>query len=632
MRAISSHRGPRRGHTQASCVRWHRAALAALAAALVLPGVARSDEAGPPRIAAVRFEGVSSVDEGALAEQLLTRAPSWKPWKDAPPFDEWELEADRVTIRSYYANRGWYGADVTTELLWSDDRERVEVVFRVEEGEPVRLATFSLDLPDTLDGEPLDREALLDGLALREGERFGAVAYHEAKRELLARLAGRHHPAARLEGGAEVDPVALTARVAWTLDPGPRVHFGEVTVQGLADVDESLVRRELTFARGDAFSASALDESQARIFGLGLFRSVSLITRPPPATDDNDTDDTGEASWPVEVRVEERKPRSVRVSLGYGTEELVRGALGWQHRNFHGQARQLDLKLQGSALGVAASGKLAQPRFLDEKTSLEVGASAAYDLLPSYDAVRVGAHASLLRPLGPIWSGRLSSTLEFGYVQKIKADDPDLEDTPRLDVLNSFEVGLRRDTTDSPLEPTRGSRLDLSFGPAAGNNVAFVRLLGEVRRYVPIRSTVLGLRLRSGALQPVGRFDATDVPVYKRFFAGGSSSVRGYGFQRVGPLGDDGDPLGGLTLTEGSVELRFPIPLWERLGGAVFVDGGQLSEPAFAWRTQDLFFGAGAGIRVRTPLGPLRLDVGVPIDPRDGFDSFQIHFSVGEAF
>lgn len=630
MRGTSQHRAARRGRRADSSARGRRVpwvAALALAAVLVSSPRVAAAETEPPRISAVRFEGVSAVDEDALAGQLLTRAPSWKPWKEAPAFDERDLESDRVAIRSYYANRGWYGAEVTTELTWSKSRERVEVVFQVKEGEPVRLVAFSVKLPDTLDGEPLDREALLDGLPLREGERFGAVAYQEAKRALLDRLAEHHHPAARIEGGAEVDPDALAARVDWTLVPGPFVRIGEISVSGLEGVDEALVRRELTFAEGDAFAASALEENQKKVFGLGLFRSVSMIARPPPQA-------TGasEERWPVEVEVEERKPRSIRVSLGYGTEELVRGSLGWQHRNFHGQARKLDLTLRGSALGVAASVKLTQPRFLDEKTSLEIGASTAYDLLPSYDAVRAGAHVSLLRPLGPIWSGRLSSALEFGYVQDVKADDPDLEDTPRIDVLNSFEVGLRRDTTDSPLEPTRGSRLDLSFGPAAGNNVAFVRLLGEVRRYVPIRSTVLALRLRSGTLQPIGGFGATDVPIYKRFFAGGSNSVRGYGYQRVGPRDAEDDPLGGLTLTESSVELRFPIPLWDRLGGVVFLDGGQLSEPAFTWRTGDLFVGTGAGIRVRTPLGPLRLDVGVPIDPRAGFDAFQIHFSVGEAF
>jgi len=134
----------------------------------------------------------------------------------------------------------------------------------------------------------------------------------------------------------------------------------------------------------------------------------------------------------------------------------------------------------------------------------------------------------------------------------------------------------------------------------------------------------------------VGPFDPVDVPVYRRFFAGGGSSVRGYGFQRAGPLDDDGDPLGGLTLTEASVELRLPIPLWgrlrDRLGAVAFLDGGQLSEPSFAWRTRDLFFGGGVGLRVRTPLGPLRLDVGLPIDPRAGFDAYQVYFSVGEAF
>jgi outer membrane protein insertion porin family/translocation and assembly module TamA len=621
--------------------RARRGAALALAAALCLAGAARADGPAPPRVAALRFEGVSAFDEDVLAKRLVTAAPSWKFWKEKPPFDAADLEADVVELRSYYANRGWYRAEITPELDWSRDRSTVEIVLHVKEGEPVRLETFSVALPERLDGEALDRGALLAGLPLEEGRVFGATAYHAAKQQLLARLAERHHPAARLEGGAEVDPDALAARVEWTVDPGPFVRIGPITVHGLAEVEESLVRRELTVVEGEPYAPSALEASRSAVFGLGLFRSVSILSKAPkPAPGGGPAERVGDAvRWPVDVWVEERKPRSIRLALGYGSEEQVRGAIGWQHRNFHGQARSLDLSLQGSALGVAATGRLTQPRFLDRETSLELASSAGYETLPAYDAVRVGARASLLRPLSPLlldWSGRLSYELEFGWVQDLKIDDDELADSPTLDLLNSFEIALRRDTTDSPIAPTRGSRLDLSIMPAVGNNLAFTRLSAEARAYRAVAGAVLAVRAGGGVLQPLGGFDAVDVPVYRRFFAGGSSSVRGYGYQRAGPLDDDDDPLGGLTLTEASVELRVPIPLWgrlrDRLGAVAFLDGGQLSEPAFAWRTRDLFFGGGVGLRVRTPLGPLRLDVGLPIHPRDGFDAYQVYFSVGEAF
>ncbi|HKJ23174.1 MAG TPA: POTRA domain-containing protein, partial [Myxococcota bacterium] len=322
----------------------------------------------------MRFDGVSAFDTDVLAKRMVTSAPTWKFWKEKPPFVAADLEADVVELRSYYANRGWYRAEITPELDWSPDRSTVEIVLHVEEGQPVRLETFSVDLPETLDGEPLDRSALLGGLPLAEGEAFGAIAYHAAKRQLLARLAERHHPRARLTGGAEVDPDALVARVDWTVAPGPFVRVGPITVAGLDQIEPSLVRRELTIAEGAPYAPSDLEASRSAVFGLGLFRSVTVLpAAPEPEPAGQPTADA--ERWPVEVRVEERKPRSIRVALGYGTEERVRGTLGWRHRNFHGQARTLDVALQGSALGAAATAKLAQPRFLDHETSLELATS-----------------------------------------------------------------------------------------------------------------------------------------------------------------------------------------------------------------------------------------------------------------
>ena len=152
----------------------------------------------------------------------------------------------------------------------------------------------------------------------------------------------------------------------------------------------------------------------------------------------------------------------------------------------------------------------------------------------------------------------------------------------------------------------------------------------EGRTYLPVRDCVLALRLRLGTLEPFGGSEQTDVPLVSRFYSGGSTSVRGFAFQKLGPLDEDGDPLGGLSLAEGSAELRFPI--WRRLSGVVFVDAGRVALDSSNIGGGDFYYSTGAGLRVRTPLGPLRLDYGFLLNPPSGIDRSRLYISVGHAF
>ena len=141
---------------------------------------------------------------------------------------------------------------------------------------------------------------------------------------------------------------------------------------------------------------------------------------------------------------------------------------------------------------------------------------------------------------------------------------------------------------------------------------------------------MLALKLRLGSLEPFAGDAERDVPVYERFFSGGSTTVRGFDYQELGPQDEDGDPAGGFSLLEASAELRFPI--WRALGGVAFVDAGQVGAEPWRFRGSDLFFSVGAGLRYSTPVGPLRVDLAQVIDPPDGQDGLRIHFSIGHAF
>jgi len=186
---------------------------------------------------------------------------------------------------------------------------------------------------------------------------------------------------------------------------------------------------------------------------------------------------------------------------------------------------------------------------------------------------------------------------------------------------------------DDPIDPTSGTWLDLSLEPslgAIGSQVDYLKAVIEGRGYQRVLFAVLALRLRLGTLEPIGGMPDQDVPVVKRFYSGGSHSVRGFAFQRLGPLDEGDEPLGGLTLAEGSLELRFPI--WRDFGGVFFADAGQVELEPSRLRSDAFLYSAGAGLRYHTPIGSLRVDFGFPLNRPSGVDRYQLHLSVGGAF
>lgn len=591
---------------------------------------ARAEPQDPPLVDRIVWLGTSALSPDELERRMLTTPRSWKPWVDAHPFDELTLEEDLERIRETYRAHGYYEARVASELDWNDARTRVTVRVSVEEGEPVRLGRLAIEVPDP----PFDAAraaALREALPLEPGAPFGATPYRAAREELLGRLAEAGHPAARLHGGAEVDLEGHRAEVDWRVEPGPHVTFGPPSVLGLDEVEADVVLAELDFRAGEPFSRSALERSRRRVFDLGLFRTVSLRAVRPQREEGEETPDA--EAWPVEIEVEERPPRTVRLGAGYGTDEGPRLLAGWRHRNFYGRARRLSVTSRYSSILYGVDAALEQRRFLHPLVDLELDGSARRETPPAYDANLFGVRASLRRPLWPRWSGHLAYALRFSESKVSSSVSTELDDPPENFRLSSLEVGLRRSTVDDAVDPRRGTRLDLSLASslrAIGSETDFLKARAEARAYHPLGPVVLALRAELATLEPLAGASEADVPVVERFYAGGSTSVRGFKFQKMPPFDASDDPLGGLSLAEASLELRFP--LWRKLRGVVFADAGQLNLSPSSFRASDVYYSSGFGLRYSTPIGPIRVDLGWLLNPPSGVDHFRPYLSVGQAF
>jgi outer membrane protein assembly complex protein YaeT len=538
-------------------------------------------------------------------------------------------------VASFYREHGYFEAAPSYTLDWNDERSEVRIEIRVDEGEAVILERVEIERAP---GTRIDEETwrrVIEELPLELERPFGVAHYRKARAELVRRLAERGHPSSVLEGGAQIDVVTRTARVEWKVDPGPIVLFGEIEIAGLERVAEHIVRRELSFAPGDTYSLSAQRDSQERLIELGLFRAVAIevVTPSSEAMEPGETPpERPEAqTWAMRVRVRERPRRTLRVGVGYGTEELLRARVNWQHRNFFGEARKLDVRAQYNSLLTGVDVRMTQPHFLHPEQELDVGGFFRYETVPAYDALRAAVGPMLFRKLDSAWVARGGYEFELANVLDDREGRPEPEGESRV---SSVRLGIGRKQLDDRRNPTRGTRFDLSLDSAfqaIGSSANHLTFRSDFRAYLPLWWTsVLAARFRIGAVQPVLGSANGDVPVYKRLYSGGSTTVRGFEYQKLGPLDADGDPLGGLSSAEASVELRFPI--WRKLRGVGFFDAGLIDPRPFRYPIDEIQTAAGSGIRLATPIGSLRLDVGFPIDRDPGQDSYQIHLSVGHTF
>jgi outer membrane protein insertion porin family/translocation and assembly module TamA len=412
--------------------------------------------------------------------------------------------------------------------------------------------------------------------------------------------------------------------------------FGRITVKGEQQVKTRAIRRKITVREGDLYSANKLTESTDGIYGLGTFQAVT-----PRALNMEEAD----APLDIEIEVRERKPRTIQLAAGFSTVESFRLKVEWIHRNLFGGAESLTLLGKASAIEQAFEARLHLPYFLRPRTAftqtffIRNEQDVSSDPLgflkvaqPAFDLFSVGAEARITHQFSRRLTGSfglLLSVNKFSNVDTEALPDEDLAEDNTL--LVQF-VEAHWNSSDNLLNPTRGlqlrGRLENST-TALISDVSFAKILLEARHYRPLWwKMILATRLEIGTIQPYD--DANEIPFNVRFFAGGPGSVRGFALNGLGPLDDDGDPIGGKSLLEGGVEVRFPLV--GELGGVVFVDFGNVFEDAFTYPLGDLRYAVGPGLRYNTPVGPVRVDFGIIIDRRTGEDFGRVELSIGQAF
>lgn len=430
---------------------------------------------------------------------------------------------------------------------------------------------------------------------------------------------------------AWADDDAHVLDVIFKVDAGKRANIGAIHIEGLKDVNEDFVRKALTVRSGDRFNPAKIEAARQALTETNVFSGVEVR-----AGDHLDPDGT----IPITFDIQEREMHSVAFTAAYSTDLGISLSASWQHRNLFGNAEQLNLSAAGNGLGGSATNALGydltaqyiEPLFLERDQVLEFDMGAVKQDLDAYNQTAINAGAFVRRKFSRLWTGSIGLTATQERIGQQGVDhDYQLVGIPLTATYDS--TGL----SDPLLDPTHGVRTAFSITPAhafgsPSSNYIILQAAGST--YLDLSDfglsdkgrSVLALRGLVASVQGATQFG---LPPDQRLYAGGSGTVRGYDYQSIGPQFPDGKPIGGLSAEAATIEFR--QRLFENFGAAAFIDAGQASDVSAPF-TGTVRVGAGLGVRYYTPIGPLRVDVAVPLNRAPKGAAFGIYIGLGQAF
>ena len=534
------------------------------------------------------------------------------------------LNEDADLMRTILASQGWYSPTVVTRIDRSE-AENGQPLVAIIKIAPGKRYTFSQIVVDAGPTEP--PSLIADNLALKKGEPIVAERVQGAEAQVALALPENGYAFAQV-GDRDILLDQDTGDGVYTLPVkvGPRGRFGGFTTSGKQAFDLEHIDVLARFKRGELYQSSKVDDLRKALVATSLF---STVTVEPKQTGEAVGDGTEYVT--IDVVQNAGPPRTIAGSVGYAAGEGATAQATWTHRNM--------FPPEGALIGAAILGTKEQGASVTFRRSnagkrdrtFEVVAEAFHNNYDAYSAYTGRLAARISRDSTPLWQKKY--TYAYG-VELLATAETDYDMATNDRVRNTYYVaGISGqagfDRSDSLLDPTKGFRLTALVQPEAtvkGGFNPYIRARIDASAYYPVTdSLVIAGRVRFGTIQGAGLFE---IAPSRRLYAGGGGSVRGFAYQKLGEQAPDGDPVGGRSLNEGSIEARYRFGNY---GVVAFVDAGQAyreTTPQFS----DIRYGVGLGGRFYTNFGPVRLDVATPLARRSGEGRFNVYVSIGQSF
>jgi len=587
----------------------------------VLPSANVADAAAA-RTYSYRIEGLENEDAAALLAQFRTlstlEAYRGNP-ANAAQIDR-RARADAELLGELLRANGYYDGIVTTAVD-ADPANAFVVTLSVQPGPLYRFA--EVRLPGLEAAAGADAPALRDSFAVAAQDPVVAARVEQAEATLRAELGRRGYTFAEVgEADVLVDHETRTATLVLPVTPAGARRFGDILVEGRPLFSAGHLETIARFREGEPYRTERVEDFRQALVATGL---VSTVTIRPVARAGTDLVD-------LAVAIEPAPMRTIAGEAGYGTGEGVRVELSWQHRNLLPPEGAVTFRGVLGTREQLVSAVLRRNNFMRRDQVLNAQVAASHVDRPAYDARMFTLTGGIERQSNIIW--QKAWTWSVG-AELVATDERDVDIASGMTRRRTFFIGaipayLGYDGSNDLLDPTRGFRLSARFSPEASlqsGSFFYARAQLDGSFYLPASGTVtVAGRARLGTIFGASR---DRIAPSRRFYAGGGGSVRGYGFQALGPRDPVfDDPIGGRSLVEAALEARVRVGAF---GIVPFVDAGNISTSELPG-LDDLRFGAGIGVRYHTRFGPIRVDVGTPLNPRSGDPKVAVYVSLGQAF
>ena len=592
------------------------------------------DEGSKVRIRDIKVEGNPSIKSGEILKAMKTKKMAWWGWFHSGYLKEEDLAEDVERVKALYDEAGFSDAEVSTQIEPIQNSDDILLKIVVTEGKKYLVGDI------TLNGNSIAKtDEILKAIKMSKGKPFSRRGLRLDVANIQDLYFEKGYLSAQIRSESAYNETTDKVDLTYSVTENDLTFVEKVRIQGNTKTKDIVIRRELRAYPGESFSGAKLKRSKERLYNLGFFEDVRFDTEQGSAPNNRD----------LVVSVKEAKTGEFSFGGGYSSIDSVIGFVqirqknfDWQNwKTFTGAGQDMSVRLEAGSVRTNAELSFTEPWVFGYPYSFgfdiyrkeynNSGTSGYF-----FDQSKTGFDLRLGKEFTEYDKGLLMYKLEEVKISDIPGDSSQaLRDEVGTNTTSSLALTLTHDERDSIYNPTKGY-LASATGEVAGGFLGgdrdFVKLYGVASTYFKHwTENVLELKIRGGIADAYG--DSINVPIYERYFAGGANTIRGYRERRIGPR-DPGnqDPVGGEAYWIANAEETFPI-YPNLIKGAVFFDIGNVFEQIDDFGEGGTFSGVGAGVRIKTPIGPVKLDMGYPLDdvPNEK-KNLRFYFSISQGF
>lgn len=528
-------------------------------------------------------------------------------YKD-PDILEFTVEQKKSQLQAALESEGYYRANIDYDIQEQGKKSRV--TFKVDPGQPVIIKKVAIKKSQHTKLGPYQ-------ISIKSGERLIAQNVLNEVRALADQVELENCFAEiKVTYKAIIDFDTMQAELEFAIEDQPQVVFGPISYHGSQSVEFQFVRRQIPWNDGDCFKPSKVARFEKTLRQEPLFSQAKVQYH---------VNEIRDGAVPLHIDVQDSLHRTIKLGVGYESDDGPGLYGGWVHQNYFGHGENLNIDFKASPITQFVKLNYVNPYFHSKKLTLIQDTGFNRTDSDQYESLSINAQSKIIHKINPYWR------MQYGIGYRL-SNVKDKNDEEAFGFV-TLPLAATYDRRDSVLDTHNGKYLNLSVTPywdTLSHAEYFFKIRLDAHHYFSLGKkeyTVLASRIGLGSILG-SSFD--NIPADLRYYAGGGKSVRGYAFQSLGER-EDGEAIGGRSLFECSLELRQKIN--DTYGFVLFFDGGNVFRTEKLSFNERLRWAGGIGLRYYTSFGPLRLDVGLPVNKREGIDdSYQIYLSIGQSF